>query len=343
MTNRHHGPPSPPPVGPLAESRPRRDLEQEIASIRQELGHQTRSDARSAALADRLASLERELSRLQSEAAARRAQERLERFAAEVRAYPAYYSPIRDPQSGETIGYHYSVSGYERIHDLQGSVVAQGEEGLDRPLVDPIDFVPTPGAVASIIRAGGRLAGTVFARALARGGTRAAAGLLTTLRVAAARDLRGRILSAMMQGSAEAAPIVGRGAAGLAGALDRSAVQHVIGSVTSAAQREGAERDAEAATRRAARAASQRGASGVERAAARSRGSREATWRTVRRDGPIRSSAGSRARGDNSAYRAGPTAAGRGLAMASGPSGPSGPTADQPGGAVAIDLFRGGG
>lgn len=56
---------------------------------------------------------------------------------------------------GKVTGSIHRNSGYTEVRDGNGKRLASGEIPLEKPLLDPIDFIPTPGAVASI---GSRLA-----------------------------------------------------------------------------------------------------------------------------------------------------------------------------------------
>ncbi len=70
-----------------------------------------------------------------------------------------------DPDSGEIIGYQLvPTTGLYRIVNREGELVEEQETGLDHPLLDPIDFIPTPGAVAK----GASVIGKVGLKALGK-------------------------------------------------------------------------------------------------------------------------------------------------------------------------------
>jgi hypothetical protein len=55
---------------------------------------------------------------------------------------------VLDPETDEIIGYYQSLgTGTWKIVDREGELVDGGEPGVEAPLLDPIDFIPTPGAV----------------------------------------------------------------------------------------------------------------------------------------------------------------------------------------------------
>jgi hypothetical protein len=56
---------------------------------------------------------------------------------------------VLDPDTDEIIGYYLNLGGQTwRVVDREGGAVGGGETPLDTPLLDPIDFIPTPGALA---------------------------------------------------------------------------------------------------------------------------------------------------------------------------------------------------
>lgn len=66
---------------------------------------------------------------------------------------------VLDPDTGEIIGYRVpAATGLRRITDRNGATVFETEAPVESPLLDPIDFIPSPGAVAKIVTVGGKFA-----------------------------------------------------------------------------------------------------------------------------------------------------------------------------------------
>ena len=107
-------------------------------------------------------------------------------FELDLRSNPGRISAVVvDPDSQEIIGYRVRTdSTILQLVDREGNFVAGNEKSLDQPLVDPIDFIPTPGALAKgavvvgkiglkalgkfVAKAGGKKGFTVAAAAIPR-------------------------------------------------------------------------------------------------------------------------------------------------------------------------------
>ncbi len=66
---------------------------------------------------------------------------------------------VLDPDTGEIIGYRVPAgTGLRRITDRNGATVFEIEASLENPVLDPIDFFPSPGTVAKVVTVGGKFA-----------------------------------------------------------------------------------------------------------------------------------------------------------------------------------------
>jgi hypothetical protein len=71
---------------------------------------------------------------------------------------PAGAAPIYDEETDAVIGYRFGSVGVYRIYDFEGNLVEMSEEGLEPPLLDPIDLLfIVGGAVRLVGKAGSRL------------------------------------------------------------------------------------------------------------------------------------------------------------------------------------------
>ena len=96
---------------------------------------------------------------------------------------------ILDPETEEVIGYYHNLGGgVWRAVDREGGIVEGGEPGVEAPLLDPIDFIPTPGAVVKGAAVVGKISLKVFGKFTAK---KSGQGLLSmaavTLRACAPR------------------------------------------------------------------------------------------------------------------------------------------------------------
>jgi hypothetical protein len=109
---------------------------------------------------------------------------------------PASAVPLYDDEERAVIGYRWeSVRGVYRIYDLNGEMVGMTEDGLETPLLDPIDLIFLAGG---LVRALGRASAGVAARATVVGGMRAlirtlGAPLIATLRASLRQLVAGEI------------------------------------------------------------------------------------------------------------------------------------------------------
>ena len=76
---------------------------------------------------------------------------------------------ILDPETEEVIGYYHNLGGgVWRAVDREGGIVEGGEPGVEAPLLDPIDFIPTPGAVVKGAAVVGKIGLKVFGKFTAK-------------------------------------------------------------------------------------------------------------------------------------------------------------------------------
>jgi hypothetical protein len=132
---------------------------------------------------------------------------------------------VMDPDHpGEAIGYRvFATAGVTRLVDREGTEVFLDEIGIETPLLDPLDFIPTPGTVGKV---GAGIIGRVGVKALGRRaavqGTRIPLGVVARMR-SVSRALFSR---AARKGAEEAPGLVRRiTKAGLDHSFDRHAAQ----------------------------------------------------------------------------------------------------------------------
>jgi Domain of unknown function (DUF4157) len=150
----------------------------------------------------------------------------LSEFEERLRADPSrIIGVVLDPSNGrDVIGYRvFATAGVTRLVDREGNEVFLDEVGIETPLVDPLDFIPTPGSVG---RVGAGIIGRVGIKALGRRaavrGTRVPLGVIARMR-GVSQALYGR---ALRKGAAEAPGFVRRiTQAGLDHSFDRHAAQ----------------------------------------------------------------------------------------------------------------------
>jgi hypothetical protein len=130
---------------------------------------------------------------------------------------------VLDPDTGEVIGYRKSSGGVSTYFDREGGTVAMTEIGLEQPVVDPLDLIPSPGGAA---KAGVGIGGKLGVKWLSR----KAAAKGTTLSMAAILRMRGvsraLLRRAAREAAAESAGLVRRiTLEGLNHSFDRHAAQ----------------------------------------------------------------------------------------------------------------------
>lgn len=130
---------------------------------------------------------------------------------------------VYDPETGELIGYSRSSGGVTSFFDREGGLQAMDEIGIEQPLLDPIDLIPTPGEA---VKVSAGIAGKLGVKAL----TKKAAAQGTRLSMAAILRMRGvsRVLlrRAAREVAAESAGLVRRITVdGLNHSFDRHAAQ----------------------------------------------------------------------------------------------------------------------
>ena len=75
--------------------------------------------------------------------------------------------PVYDEQEHAVVGYRYeATTGVFKLYDLEGNYLGMEEVGLESPLLDPIDLIVLFGG---LLRAVGKGAGSIAARAVGRG------------------------------------------------------------------------------------------------------------------------------------------------------------------------------
>ncbi|MCP3799899.1 DUF4157 domain-containing protein [Allokutzneria sp. A3M-2-11 16] len=85
---------------------------------------------------------------------------------------------VLDPESREPIGYRqHATTGVSRFLDRAGNAVDMAEKGLEAPVADPIDLLPTPGGA---VKAGAGVVGKIGAKAVTK--KPAAAGIILSYR-----------------------------------------------------------------------------------------------------------------------------------------------------------------
>ncbi len=102
---------------------------------------------------------------------------RSERFELRPASVSADAEPIFDEKTGHIVGYRDSRFSVARYYDLEGSVVAVEEPGIESPLFDPVDLI---GSGFGLMGSLGRGLSAAGARSAARSlGARAAVRLTT--------------------------------------------------------------------------------------------------------------------------------------------------------------------
>ncbi|HEY1272548.1 MAG TPA: DUF4157 domain-containing protein, partial [Terriglobales bacterium] len=134
---------------------------------------------------------------------------------------------VLDPDSREVIGYRLrATTGLTRIVDREGTLVHESEIGLETPIADPTDLIPTPGTAVKIGKAGVGIAGKVILKGVLK--KEAAVGTKITLGVVArmrgvSKALAGR---AAREAAKEGAGLVRRiTEEGISHSFDRHAAQ----------------------------------------------------------------------------------------------------------------------
>lgn len=138
---------------------------------------------------------------------------------------------ILDPETEEIIGYRMSASGVYQIVDREGNLVDGGEAGVERPLVDPIDFIPTPGAIAKGVTVVGKVGIKVLGKfvvkeavqeAAKKGAQEVSQGAFSAMKAASVA-----ILSRSARAALRDIPVIARTITedGLAHSFDRHAAQ----------------------------------------------------------------------------------------------------------------------
>lgn len=83
---------------------------------------------------------------------------------------------VLDPETTEIIGYYQNLgTGVWRMVDREGAQADGGEPGVEAPLLDPIDFIPSPGAVVKGVGVIGKVGLKVLGKFTAK---KAGSGLL---------------------------------------------------------------------------------------------------------------------------------------------------------------------
>jgi hypothetical protein len=133
---------------------------------------------------------------------------------------------VLDPDTDEIIGYRTGGSGVYQIVDREGNFLEGGEASVEKPLVDPIDFIPTPGAIAKGVTVVGKVGLKVFgkfaAKETATEGLKISAAALPRLR-GVSLALFGRAVRA----ATKEMPVIARSITeeGLSHSFDRHAAQ----------------------------------------------------------------------------------------------------------------------
>jgi hypothetical protein len=129
---------------------------------------------------------------------------------------------VLDPESGEVVGYKRGAS-VSRYFTREGEMVEMSEVGLETPMFDPIDLIPTPGTVArSAAGIGARVSLRIVGRRSAVAGTTISLAALTRMR-GVSRALVTRAARAFGRQTATFARRITQG--GLEHSFDRHAAQ----------------------------------------------------------------------------------------------------------------------
>ncbi len=95
----------------------------------------------------------------------------LTEFEERIRADPSIIiGVVLDPDDpSQVIGYKLNkIAGITELVDREGNMVWMREIGIEQPLIDPIDFIPTPGTVGKIGKAGVGVAGKALVKQLGK-------------------------------------------------------------------------------------------------------------------------------------------------------------------------------
>jgi Domain of unknown function (DUF4157) len=134
---------------------------------------------------------------------------------------------VLDPETHEIIGYRVpATTGVTKFVDREGSLVSISEIGLETPVLDPIDFIPNPGAVARGAGIAGKVVGKIVLKGILKkeavSGIKLSLGMIARMR-GVSRALVGR---AIRTGTKESVDFVSRiTKAGLDHSFDRHAAQ----------------------------------------------------------------------------------------------------------------------
>lgn len=89
---------------------------------------------------------------------------------------PRNAAPIVDEQLGAVIGYQLQYQGFTTTFDLEGHQVSVEEQGLETPIISPIDLISFGGVLAVSVR---KLLEIGFGRAISKTGAKSASGALS--------------------------------------------------------------------------------------------------------------------------------------------------------------------
>lgn len=128
-----------------------------------------------------------------------------------------------DPENGEVIGYRRASGGVTSFFDREGTLVGMSEIGIETPLIDPIDFIPSPGKVIK----GVGIVGKLGVKALTKKAVTAEAPRLSMALVVRMRGVSRALLRRAAREAAEESAVLVRRltAEGLNHSFDRHAAQ----------------------------------------------------------------------------------------------------------------------
>ena len=129
-------------------------------------------------------------------------------FEQQLQGDPSLFNGVvLDPETGEVIGYCMSRGGVSTYFDREGGTAGQTEIGVEHPLVDPIDLIPSPGGVAKgAVGIGGKLGVKFLGKKAAAKGTRLSMAAIVRMRGVSRALLR----RTAREAAAEAAGMVRR-------------------------------------------------------------------------------------------------------------------------------------
>lgn len=132
----------------------------------------------------------------------------LSEFEERIRADPSILSGvILDPDDpSQVIGYKLrGTTGVTELVDREGNMVWMTEIGIEQPLLDPTDFIPTPGTVGKLGKAGVGIGGRALVKRLGKKaaveGTEVSLGAIARMRAVSKA-----LLSRVLRKGAEEAP-----------------------------------------------------------------------------------------------------------------------------------------